>query len=350
MKYLSLGFIFLIIGSVVGAGFASGKEIVVFFSGAGKLSYVIILLVAIFLYFVIKNLIILGKDVQSKNIKDVNKILFKKSHAFFDAFIIIGLFVFITAMIAGINSIGEIIFSNIHFPVITIISVFFCFFIVLLGVDAIKKVNLVLMPIVLILIVVVCFASQNFCAENLQVSNSLCLFFKYLCLGICYISYNFVFSSSLIFEKSKDLSPQKIKANSFVITIILTSLIFVVNFSMLKFNSSSDLPMLSLAFLGGNVLGYLFAFSLWFSILTSMISSLYMLVNTFKTNKFFSASLILTLSFIFSFFGFSSIVNFVYPLQGFVGLAFIFKVFVHNKKFACQTKNSSKFLSNKSGF
>ena len=144
MKNIDLSFIFLIIGSIIGAGFSSGKEISVFFSGAGKFSYFIIFLVIIFLYLVIKNLIMLGQKIKSNNIKQLNKILFKKTSKFFNTFILFGLFVFVTAMVAGLNSIGNLIFQNINFPVLTIISILFTLFIVNIGYDAIKKVNYIL--------------------------------------------------------------------------------------------------------------------------------------------------------------------------------------------------------------
>ena len=84
MRYINFGFIFLILGSIIGAGFASGKEIEVFFSSSGKLSYLIVVLSSIFLYFTLKNLIKLGKIAKTANIKEVNKLLFKKTSKFFD--------------------------------------------------------------------------------------------------------------------------------------------------------------------------------------------------------------------------------------------------------------------------
>lgn len=336
MKYIDWGFIFLIIGSVIGAGFSSGKEIVVFFSGAGSFSYVLVLLVIFFLYLVLTSLIKLGRYVKPNNIKDINRALFKKSYKFFDMFILVGLFVFITAMVAGLNSVGNLIFANINFPILSMVSVFFAFFIVLNGYEAIKQVNYFLMPIVLIFITFISiyslFSSNN---QSLIISSNFFNYIKYLMLGICYISYNIVFSSGLILEKSKNFSKKKSKINSIIISFVLGFLIFIINVTLLNGNYNifySDLPMLNIAFNINNVVGYLFGFILWFSILTSLISSLYMLVNAFKINKYLSCAIFLTLSFILSFFGFSYIVNFLYPIQGIIGLIFIFKTLTYNYK------------------
>lgn len=343
MKYLSFGFIFLILGSIIGAGFASGKEIEVFFSNAGIISFFVIFVSMIFLFFVLKNLITFSNNLKSFNISHINKLLFKKSSKFFDIFLIAGLFVFLVAMIAGLNSIGKVIFSNINFPVLTIISLFFVMFISILGIDAIKKVNLVLMPVVVLMIIVVSvfgIKSNPIQPENnFQISNIFSAL-KYLFLGLSYISYNIVFSCSLIFEKSKNFSKKQNIANSIALTLILVLLISFVNLAMLGFKINVDLPLLAIAFSKNSVTGYIFAVCLWFSILTSLISNLYIILNSFKTNKLLMSSIVLTLSFALSFFGFSTLINFIYPLQGVVCFVFIQKVFIFNKK--SNVKNAKK--------
>lgn len=333
MKYIDLSFIFLLLGAIIGAGFSSGKEIAVFFSGAGKFSCLIIVLTMIFLYFVLKNFILLGKKVKTNNIKEINKIIFKRTSKFYNFFILFGLFIFITAMVAGLNSIGNLIFENIHFPILSILSILFAMFIVNIGYEAIKKVNFILMPIVLIFIIILSINSlivHNISFESAFNSSQI---IKYLFLGIFYISYNIIFSSSLIFENSKTFTIKKIKLNSLFLSSILALLILLINYSLLTLNIvdfNSDLPMLKIAFNFNSLIGYLFGFILWFSILTSLISSLYMLINAFNINKFLSSCVFLTLAFIISFFGFNYIVNIFYPLQGVIGLIYIFKVFQFN--------------------
>ena len=334
MKCLDFSFILLIVGSIIGVGFSSGQEIWAFFSSYGIYSYFIIILSSIFLYFIVKSLTKFGRTTNSKNIKDINKILFKNDKLF-NALMLIGLFIFVCAMVAGLNSIGTLIFKNIRFPIFTIISLFFAFFICQIGYNAIKRVNNILMPVVVILLIFVAIFNLvvEFKTTSFNDFNFLSLI-KCLLMGLCYISYNIVFSSSLIVENSNSFNKKQAKYNSLIISLILGGLIFIINLALINSNVviSKTLPMLSLAFNINNVVGYVFGFILWFSVLTSLISSLYILVNNFKMNKFLSSAIILTLSFVFSSFGFNSIVNFVYPIQGVIGLIFIFKVFKFNIK------------------
>lgn len=41
-----------------------------------------------------------------------------------------------------------------------------------------------------------------------------------------------------------------------------------------------------------------------------------------------------------SFFGFNNIVNFIYPIQGIIGLIFLFKIFAYNRKHNYKSKKS----------
>ena len=202
------------------------------------------------------------------------------------------------------------------------------------------------MPVVILLIIFVTLFNIFVNFKNFQTINITFInFFEYLLLGFCYISYNIVFSSSLIVENSINFCNKKTKINALVISVILGGLILLINIALLKTtNYNNALPMLSLAFNINNVVGYLFSFILWFSVLTSLISCLYMLINNFKINKIISSSIILTLGYMLSLFGFNNIINFIYPIQGIIGLIFLFKIFAYNKKQGFKSKNTLQKL------
>ena len=334
MKNVDLSFIFLIIGAVIGAGFSSGKEIAVFFSGQGIISFLNIFFVIIFLYFSLYNMFSIGQKLQNKSI---SQNLFPKHNKLFEVLFLIGLFVFITAMVAGLNSTGKLIFKNINFPVLTIISIMFILLIVNNGYESIKKVNAFLMPVVIIFLIFVCLhtifnSSGNIPSQNATNSSS---YVKYLIFAFFYMSYNLTFSNTLIINRGKDFSKKERVIYSIIISLILIILICLINFSILKtfnFSLKSDLPMLILAFNINSIIGYLFGFILWFSILTSLVSSLYILLETINKNKFLMSIIILTLAYIISLCGFNNIVNYFYPLQGALGLVFMIKVFMFNVK------------------
>lgn len=340
MKNLNFAFVLVILGSIIGAGFASGKEIAVFFSGIGILSYMNIILLFIFFYFLLQLFMKLGNFIKPKNLFEVNKFVFKRNYKLFNVLVLFGLFAIIVSMIAGINSIGEVVFNNIKFPVLSIFSVFFTFFMLNLGYKAISKLNKVLVPIIIFFIVLICLISI-FKTDYLSAINnnfSIKDILKYFCFMLFYISFNVIYSSELIIENSHDFSKKQVKSNSFAISLMLVILVFIINYTLLHVNINtfySDMPILNIAYSINTYLGYIFSLILWISILTTLISTLYIFINCFTKNKFLISAIILTLAFIFSSFGFSYIVNIIYPIEGIIGSFFIIfclKFYIKNKK------------------
>lgn len=340
MKNLDFAFILVILGSIIGAGFASGKEIAVFFSNIGVLSYLNIILLFVFFYLLLKLFMKFGNSLKTKNLFEVNKIIFKKSYKFFNILVLFGLFAIIVSMIAGINSIGEIVFNSINLPILSIFSIFFTFFMLNLGYKAISKLNKILVPIIIFFIVFICLICvlKTDYTTVIQNNFSLKAIFKYFCFMLFYIAFNVIYSSELIIENSHNFSKKQIKNNAFLISSILVLLVLIINFTLLHTNLNtfySDMPILNMAYSINTYLGYSFSLILYISILTTLISTLYIFINCFSKNKFFVTAIILTSSFILSFFGFSYIVNVIYPIEGVIGVIFIIfclKFYIKNRK------------------
>ena len=231
-------------------------------------------------------------------------------------------------MIAATSSIGRMIFNNISFPVLSIVSVFFAFFILNLGYDAIIKLNKILVPIIILFVFVISiifvFRTDFFVPfiNSFSIKNLI----KYLILALFYIAFNMVFSSGLIIQNGKDFTKKQAKYNSLIIAIGLMLIVFIMNYTLLHSSIDiyySDMPILAMAYSISGLLGYSFSFVLWLSVLTTLISTLYIFINCFNKNQFLVSAITLTLAFILSFFGFNYIVNMFYPIQGVIGIVFI---------------------------
>ena len=102
------------------------------------------------------------------------------------------------------------------------------------------------------------------------------------------------------------------------------------------------MPMLAIANCIGGWFGYVYAFVLWLAILTTICIASYTIVEWLGTmikSKFVCAVLTLFLAFVFSRFGFATIVDVFYPIEGiFGGLFIIYSVIFY-------FKNKSKFLA-----
>ena len=115
----------LIVGGIVGAGFASGQEIVAFFAQYGFVSLFFIIPVFFLLYFGIKQ-ILLRNTCQNKNPK-TEKIL--KIFSF-------GVYILVSgSMLSGANSLLSEIFFDFGFPVWSLILIVVSTFVVNLGIN-----------------------------------------------------------------------------------------------------------------------------------------------------------------------------------------------------------------------
>ena len=126
--------VLVLFGTVLGSGFASGKEIVVFFSRFGNLSFLYIffscVLFFLLFYFFLKN--------AEKILKIVEKSKAVKCLTFFVSLI------FCSSMFAGLKNLFSLFPTFLSVFSITAV-VFICVFFTLKGFGGLEKINLFLM-------------------------------------------------------------------------------------------------------------------------------------------------------------------------------------------------------------
>ena len=118
-------FVMAILGAIIGAGFASGKEIVSFFGKYGYWVIPFLVLAAILFFFCFYIFSNLGKDIKPKSISDITSKIFGKAGVFVDFSFILSTFITLASMLAGCDSIGGIMFGDGYsFCYISIIYLF----------------------------------------------------------------------------------------------------------------------------------------------------------------------------------------------------------------------------------
>ena len=146
--------IMVIIGTLIGAGFASGREIYLFFMLYGKLGQIGIIISGIFtgiiIYLVLKKV----KEKQIENYSDLleninpkNKKINKYINLIVNSFLLISFYI----MIAGFSAYME---QAYKFPIYlsSILFVIFCYIVFQKSLQGMMKINSFLVPFLLILI------------------------------------------------------------------------------------------------------------------------------------------------------------------------------------------------------
>ncbi|MDE7107698.1 MAG: hypothetical protein K2O39_05185, partial [Clostridiales bacterium] len=136
----------LIVGTVIGAGFASGREVVTFF---GAVPNVFIALIAGAMVFACSVLFLfVGRRVQKTDMGEVNGAVFGKVRPIADIFMLFNSVTVLGAMLAATDSLAAE-FINIR-PLTSIILGLLCAGIAVKGLKGVIKANAVLVPIMIV--------------------------------------------------------------------------------------------------------------------------------------------------------------------------------------------------------
>lgn len=327
--------IFVLIGTFVGAGFASGKEVFNFFTIYSFNGVISIFIFSILLFCLIHKCLNIKTKLKIKNYNEFIFYLEKRYKFFNHNFFLLIINIFLASsfyiMISALSSLFNYQF-NIAKIVTVIWCVFICFFIFYKkNINFIYIINSILMPILILFIISLCVYNINFNNINLNILNNNSNIFISLLMGLLYFSYNSLLLIPIIF----DLKIPK-KNNNFKISFIFSLIIFLItiliNFLLLSFYDfiyNLELPILYIANYSIKIFSYLYFFIILSAIFTTMISSGYSFTSNFNSNNNnFKIKLIVFLlfSFIFCLFSFSDLINFFYPFFGLIGFIQIFLI------------------------
>lgn len=306
-----VSFSLAIIGTTIGAGFVSGKEISTFFNVYGNFAYLMAIIMGIVYFFTLK----LFFNCSEHNPFQNSKLL--------DFVIAISQFISLTAMIAGLNSVlCYYLGSKILFYVTIILS----FIVILCGLNGLTKANVLLMPILLGFILFVgmdaLFSSTTFAVETISSTP-----FKVATNILMYIGLDLFSCYPICLALGKNSSKKEQSAIAMVVGISISILLSCYLVSVLKRGTSYvyfDLPILNYTI---DHFDYLYLFAsvvLTIGIATTLLSNGFILLDLSKkrckNNAFVVFLGVFCGAFILSYVGFSAMVEFFYPLNGIIGL------------------------------
>lgn len=337
----SLKVSFVIIGTIIGAGFASGQEIYTFFNIYGLKGLVGIFVSCLLMGIVIYKTLKISMELKSKEYEDFvkliipqkwqsNKILIFTINNIINIFLLISFFI----MISGFAS---YFFQEFNAPKIYggIIIAILSLITFLKDIKGIVKINTYLIPI-LILLVILLGAKQINCGKldfyNIQ-TNSI----KWILSSVLYASYNSIILIPILINiKNMVKSKKQVQQISIIVTtvmIILSTIIYLLIQVFIKEVSGIEIPIVYIAGLLGNIYKYLYGFVILVAIFTSAISAGYsFLANCSKTKKGYTylAIIICIASMLVSKLSFSGLINLLYPIFGYLGIIQI--IFILNLK------------------
>lgn len=332
-----ISIVLVIIGALVGAGFASGQEIYSFFYiyGINGLFGIIIMciLMGLLIYKTLKIIYIIKID----NYNDFLKLFIKnnKINKIINIIINILLLLSFYIMIAGFGAYfeQEIGVSNL---IGSIILSVLCGIVFFSNVKGVLKASNIIVPLLIIFIIFI--GVKNFL--NLPELKIIQIKKSWITSTIIYTSYNLILLIPVLISLRKQITKEKnikyIALFSAIIMIILSIIIFM----LLPNASISELErqeMPAVYVISNNFYQYrtIYAFIILASIFTTAISvGIGFLQNVSKTKTSYPQFVITMCitSLVITNFGFSKLLNFVYPVFGYIGIIQI--ILIMTKKLA----------------
>lgn len=335
--------VFVIIGTLIGAGFASGQEMYLFFFSYGLKGLFGILISSIAIGVVIYKTLIIIKKYEIRNYKNLLEILIKtkSKNVYFNIKsiinLVINIFILITffIMIAGFGAYFEQEFGINSVLGSSILSIL-CFIIFITSTKGVIKVNEFIIPILItsmIIIGIINIKDINIYRLDdylIQINNG-----SSLISGLLYASYNSILLIPVLITLKDFIKTRKqiawISIISVIIIIILSIMVFLLLIRVDVDITKLEMPAVYVVsnmvkglrvFYGMIILGSIFTTAI--SLGTSFLQ------NVTKDKKSYTqiAVIMCIISVIISKVGFSNLINLLYPIFGYLGLLQIVKIII----------------------
>ncbi|MDO5556979.1 MAG: hypothetical protein Q4G05_01865 [Clostridia bacterium] len=327
--------VLVIIGTIIGAGFASGKEIEIFFIDYGVIGIIGLLITSAVMSLIVYKIL---KIVENKKIKNYEQFLeetcnLKSSNTNMLKDIIkciMNIFLLVTffAMTSGFSSFFKQEFG-IPMIISSIVFVILCYITLLGNINGVVKINTVLIPFLILYILFLGLKNM----PNISFGATREIKQGWMFSSLLYASYNSLMLIPVLIDLKKYYEGKKNIKNIAVCLFVTFFIIMITIFSCLfgrEEIGNIELPMLYVIKNFGSIYQGLYGLIIVIAIFTSAIAAEYgFLVNVTKTRKQYTKMLIIVSIFsaVFSQVSFSYFIKIMYPFFGFLGLLQIFLIF-----------------------
>lgn len=322
---------FVIIGTIIGAGFASGQEIYTFFN-----KYASNGLIGIFISIILMGYIIYKtfKIVLENNINNYeefvrtimphklkeNKILRLTISNIVNIFLLISF----NIMVAGFATyfMQELNISKWYGAIIIAVLTFVT---LSNSIDGVIKINTYLVPIIIILISFLGINKIEFIGINSGEHSGRSMY--WILSSILYASYNSITLIPILISLKDKINVKKqsalISICVGIIMLILSIIIFLLMNSFIKEIYQIEIPLVYIANTLGKGFKYIYGVVILIAIFTTAIGSGYGFLNNITKKRksyMICAGAMCLVSILIGQIGFSSLINMLYPIFGYLGI------------------------------
>ncbi|MBN3522754.1 YkvI family membrane protein [Paenibacillus apiarius] len=320
-------------GTVVGAGFATGQEILQFFTAYGWWAPLTIGLATMLFVWLGTKLMVLSHHIQAKSYEDVNKVLFgERVGASISLFTMVVIICVNSVMLAGAGSVF-VEHLNMNYQTGLLLTLSASFLIISRGMNAIIKLNSLVVPTMLVfttLIMIHTLQMPNV-GQLLTISTDK-PFYAAWTAPFLYGAFNLAMAQAVLVPLGATMPSKNVIRMGGIIGGIFIGLMLLTGHFALSAQmpgiTQFDIPMGQIASGLGITAQLIYVLLIFSEIFTTLVSDVYgvtlQLHQRTGTNKNVIIFCIMLFCYIVSQFGFRSLMSFLYPLFGMFSLVWLY--------------------------
>ena len=330
---------FTFAGTLIGAGFASGQELLQFFITYGSFGFCGIFFAGLLFSFMSWRLLSISYQFQLHTYTDFIYFLFPPKIAFFfEHTITCFLFTVLVIMFAASGDIANDLFfvsPNYGYLILSI----FIILSALKGFHSITKINSYVTPFLASVIILISLNSLFYHHFSFDMIKNAALYStqpapSWLLACVLYVSYNLILSTAILVPLGSSIhNKNALKYGSFIGGITLMCLSFLIVSTLISHSPeilSLPIPMLNISCTQNQLHAFLYTFIFIIAMFTTSLSCLYGCANKLKSilpvSYPLSLLLIVLFSLCFTQIGFSQLIATVFPCFGYIGLLILLKL------------------------
>ncbi|QFT88529.1 hypothetical protein FIU87_07740 [Bacillus sp. THAF10] len=323
------------IGTIVGAGFATGKEIVQFFTQYGWIGFITILMSGILFIWLGTKMMLMASRIKANSYNEFNQYLFGKSAgAFVNLFMLVILISVGAVMLSGAGAVFEEQLGW-SYQLGLLLTVFLAVAVVIGGVKGLVGVNIIVVPVMILFsLLIACHAifEDGLTFMTLKpVSEGM----KGWLAPFMYVAFNLAMAQPVLVPLAKEAKDEwVIKRGGFLGGLILCFILISCHISIASLPNfhTFEIPMAEVVKFGMLSFFGIYVFVIYGEIFTSVVSDIFGLQRQLESmlgiSKYLITFVLVTIIYMISQIGYGSLIEHLYPFFGYVSMAFLLLLIV----------------------
>ncbi len=323
---------FTYIGTVVGAGFATGQEILQFFTLYGQWAVLAILLASFLFLWLGTRIMLLSRQLRAKSYEDLNAHLFGDTAGRWISVLIFILLLTITAvMLAGAGAVFHDHF-NLSYQSGLLWTALLVFIVNSNGMNGIKTVNTIVVPLMLLFMLLTLFATLRLPSSDHFLSlESSRPWWRLMLSPFVYTAFNLALAQSVLVPLGASTdNPRVIRLGGLLGGIGITIMLLAGHISLsahMPGIAQYNIPMGYIISSLGPAISLLFIMLIFAEIFTTLIANIYGMTLQVRQHIEIKPEILtlilLAFCYMISQFGFRTLLSTLYPILGMISLGWL---------------------------